>query len=98
MNVVQIGKEAVASFAAGDGTVGATPATLTPGGAVNKHVVVRANSANTDVIMVGHSAQAVANGFVLKAGDQTPPIYVDDLAKVWLLGAASNPGFSWIAS
>ena len=55
MNVVQIGKEAVASFAAGDGTVGATPATLTPGGAVNKHVVVRANAGNTNVIMVGPS-------------------------------------------
>lgn len=95
--VVQIGKEAVASFQAGDGTVGVSPAAL-PGGAVLKHVVVRANGANTNVIMVGHSSDAVANGFVLAKGEQTPPIYVDDLSKVWLQGGAASQGFSWIAS
>ncbi len=95
--VVQIGKEAVATFAAGDGTVGTAAAQL-PGGAVLKHVVVRANAGNSNVIMVGQSAAAVPNGFVLAAGEQTPPIYVDDLSKVWLLGGAASQGFSWIAS
>lgn len=98
MPVIDIAKEAISTFAAGDGTIGLTPTQLTPGGQVNKHVVVRANGGNSNVIMVGPSAAAVGAGFVLAAGNQTPPIYVDDLSKVWLLGGAAAQGYSWIAS
>lgn len=98
MPVIDIAKEAISTFAAGDGTIGTTPGKLTPGGQVNKHVVVRANAGNTSVIMVGTSALAAPNGFVLAAGEQTPPIYVDDLGKIWLVGGAAAQGFSWIAS
>ena len=97
MPAIDIAKEAMATFAAGDGTVGTSPAAL-PGGQSNKHVVVRANAGNTNVIMVGPSALAVPSGFVLAAGEQTPPIYVDDLGKIWLVGSAASQGFSWIAS
>ena len=95
--ITQIGKEAVAGFAAGDGTVDQVALQL-DGGEVLKHVVVRANGGNSGVIMVGHSANAVANGFVLAHGEQTPPIYVNDRKKIWLIGSADGQGFSWISS
>ena len=98
MSVVQVGKEAVSTFAAGDGTIGLTATQLTPGGQVSKNVVVRANAGNTGTIMVGSSAVSVPNGFVLAAGAQTPPIYVDDLGKIWLIGSAAAQGYSWISS
>jgi hypothetical protein len=97
VSVVDIGKEAVAGFAAGDGTVGTTAAQL-PDHQVLKHVVVRANGGNANIVMVGHSHDAVATGFVLAAGEQTPPIYVDDLGKVWVQGGAASQGYSWICS
>ncbi len=95
--ITQIGKESLATFAAGDGTVGLSAAQL-PGREVLKHVVVRANGGNANVIMVGHSADAVGTGFILSAGQMTPPIYVDDLSKIWVVGGAASQGFSWIAS
>lgn len=94
----ELGKESVASFAAGDGTVGTSSAVQLPGRTVLKHVVVRANGGNTNIVMVGHSEATVAAGFVLAAGEETPPIYVDDLSKIWVLGGAASQGFSWIAS
>jgi hypothetical protein len=97
MSVVEIVKESLPSWAAGDGTVGTAPIQL-PDFPSLKNVVVRANGGNTNVIMVGHSAAAVPSGFVLAAGEQTPPIYIDDLAKVWLIGGAASQGYSWIAN
>lgn len=95
--VVQIGKESLADFAAGDGIVGTAAAQL-PGRTVVKHVVVRANGGNSNVVMVGNSAAQAAIGFVLAAGEQTPPIYIDDLSKIWVIGGAATQGYSWIAS
>jgi len=95
--ITAIGKEAVAGFMAGDGSVD-TSAIQLPGAEVMKHVVVRANGGNSNIIMVGHSKDAVASGFILSAGQMTPPIYVDDRKKVWLIGSADGQGFSWISS
>lgn len=76
-------------------------AVVEPGHAVGrelkKYVMVRANGANGNVIMVGHSAAAVNDGFILSAGQQSPPIYVDNLNKLYLLGGAGGQGYSWIA-
>jgi hypothetical protein len=96
MNVA-IGKEALGSFAAGNGSVGTSAAQL-PGRLVNKHVVIRAGSDNGNVVIVGHSADAVGAGFVLAAGEQTPPIYVDDLSKLWIKGGAASQAFSWLVN
>jgi hypothetical protein len=97
VGTVDIGKEAVPEFATGNGTIG-TSADHLPQHAVRKHVVVRANGGNANIVQVGHSADAVANGFILSAGQMTPPIYIDDLSKVWVLGGAASQGYSWIAS
>lgn len=97
MGTVRIGQESQAGFAAGDGTIGTAEASL-PAYPVMKHVVVRANGGNSNIIMVGHGQSAVANGFVLAAGERTPEIYVDDLSKIWIKGGAAAQGYSWIAS
>jgi len=64
---------------------------------VRKYVMLRANGANSNVIMVGHSATEVGDGFILSAGQQSPPIYIDNLAKVYIVGGAADQGYSWIA-
>ena len=94
---IDIGKESLPSFAAGSGSVGTSAAQL-PGGLVNKHVVIRADSGNGNVVMVGQSAATVASGFVLAAGEQTPPIYVDDLGKLWVKGGAAAQAYSWLVN
>jgi len=64
---------------------------------VKKYVMLRANGANGNVIMVGHSAAGVSDGFILAAGQQSPAIHVDNLAKVYIVGGAADQGYSWIA-
>lgn len=64
---------------------------------VKKYVMLRANGANTSVIMIGNRADNAADGFILSAGQQSPPISVDDLNKVYLVGGAEGQGYSWIA-
>jgi hypothetical protein len=67
------------------------------GGEVKKYVVVRANGANTNVITVGTTVANVGDGFILSAGQISPPIYVDQLNKVYLKGGAADQSYSWIA-
>jgi hypothetical protein len=67
------------------------------GGEVKKYVVVRANGANTGIILIGTTVSNVGDGFILSAGQVTPPIYVDQLNKVYLKGGAADQGYSWIA-
>lgn len=64
---------------------------------VRKYVMLRANGANTSVIMIGNTADNADSGFILSAGQQSPPIHVDDLAKIYIVGGAADQGFSWIA-
>jgi len=64
---------------------------------IKKYIMLRANGANGNVIMVGHSAADAGDGFILSAGQQSPPIYVDNLNKVYLVGGAADQGYSWIA-
>jgi hypothetical protein len=64
---------------------------------VKKYIMLRANGANGNVIMVGHSAAGAGDGFLLSAGQQSPPIYVENLNKLYLVGGAGNQGYSWIA-
>lgn len=84
-------------FNAGHDTVGATEQALASAWRVRKHVVITADAANTDPIFIGTQNNS-ANGFVLKAGDTSPPIYVDDVSKVFVTGASSDPAYSWISN
>jgi len=67
------------------------------GWAVKKYVMLRANGANTSVIMIGNTAANAGDGFILSAGQQSPPLYVDDLNKVHIVGGAADQGYSWVA-
>ena len=67
------------------------------GGVVRKYVVVRADNANGNVIKIGTTVDNADDGFILSAGQQSPPIYVDDLNKVYLVGGAAGQNYSWIA-
>lgn len=96
MSTVNISKESVAGFNAGTGVVGTTAAVLAESYPVQKHVVVRAHAGNTGTISVAPTASAA--GFVLAAGETSPAIYVDDVAKVWLTGSDVDQGYSWISS
>ena len=60
------------------------------GGEVNKYVVVRVNGANTGIILIGTTVANVGDGFILAAGQVSPPIYVDQLNKVYLVGGAAG--------
>lgn len=64
---------------------------------VRKYVMLRANGANNNVIMVGDRADNANDGFILSAGQQSPAICVDQLNKVYLVGGAAGQGYSWIA-
>jgi len=64
---------------------------------VKKYVMLRANGANGNVIMIGNTAANVEDGFILSAGQQSPPIYVDNLNKLYIVGGAADQGYSWVA-
>lgn len=64
---------------------------------VRKYVMLRANGANNNVIMVGNRADNAEDGFILSAGQQSPPLYIDNLAKVYLVAGAADQGYSWVA-
>lgn len=99
MSQVNIGREAVDGFNASHGTVGTTPQPVqTASWPVQKHVVVRAASANSNTVTVGPTLGGASGGFVLAAGEQTPPIYVNDVNKVFVVGGASGQDYSWISN
>lgn len=86
-------------FRGGNGTVGTDAVALYPVSCpISKHVVITAGSGNSNVIRIGNSAANAANGFILSAGEKSPPIYVDDLAKVFVVGGAAGQNYSWIAT
>lgn len=99
MSVVNIAKESLPDgFMAGNGTVGAAEDKISPVNfPVSKHVVVRADSANTGTVKVGRPGNAAA-GFVLKAGEQSPPIYVDQTDKIGIIGSAAGQVYSWVVN
>ncbi len=84
-------------FDTGSGKINTTPQPLGVL-AVRKSLVIRANGSNTGVICVGNSPDNAAEGYILGKGETTPPIYVDDLQKVFLVGSANAQGYSWIAT
>lgn len=82
-------------FETGSGKVDTTPMTL---GVVGMNLTVRANGSNTGVICIGNSESAAADGYILGKGEKTPPIYVDETHKVYVVGSVKGQGFSWIAT
>ena len=95
---MDITKEAVSEFHTGSGTVGTSAAQLHTGMAITKYVVVKAaGDLGSKTIHVGPTLAQASSGFVLRAGEQTPPIHVNDLGKVWLVGSDADCDYSWVA-
>ena len=94
---MNIGRESVEEFRAGQGTVGAASQALGNSQDVVKYVIVKADLANTNDVFVGTDTVSVTNGFRLDAGEVTPPIHIDDVAKVCVIGGAASQGYSWLA-
>jgi hypothetical protein len=99
MSYTNIGKEAAEEFQAGQGTVGLTPQPIEAAGhlPVSKYVIVKADLVNANDVFVGTSTVSATTGFRLDAGEATPPIHIDDLSKVFVLGGAASQGYSWLA-
>jgi hypothetical protein len=64
---------------------------------VKKYVMLRANGANASVIMIGNRADNAGDGFILSAGQQSPPLHVDDVNRIYIVGGAADQRYSWIA-
>lgn len=60
-------------------------------------VVVRALSTNTDVIYVGNSSVAAANGYTLEPGESIG-IAIDSLSRVYLDAVVSGEGVVYVGS
>lgn len=100
MSMVNIGQESLQDgFMAGNGTIGQTEGKVSSVNfPIRKHIVIRASAANgAEEVIVGRPGDAV-NGFRLAAGEQTPPIYVDETDKVRVVATAAGQDYSWVAN
>lgn len=99
MQPVYIGKESLPEgFAAGNGSVGTSETPLVAVSvAVRKHVTIRANAGNSGTISFGPKNRSNA-GFILAAGDTSPPIYVEDAKLIYLIGSDVSQAYSWLSN
>jgi hypothetical protein len=79
----------------GHGTVGAVEAKLDAiDWPLRKWVVVHAAAGNGGTVTVGRPGDA-ANGWVLAAGESTPPIPVDNTSFLKVIGSAPAQAYNW---
>lgn len=98
MSLVNIGRESGPDFSAGSGVVDTTPQPLGPPTPVRKRVVVRAARSNNGNIRLGSTAESASDGYLMENGRVSPPIYVDDVNKIFVVAEAPGQVYSWIAS
>ena len=98
MSLVNIGRESGSSFSAGSGVVGTTPQPLGPRTPVRKRVVVRTARSNKRNIRLGSTAESAGDGYLMEKDKISPPIYVDDVSKIFVVAEAADQVYSWIAS
>jgi hypothetical protein len=98
MSVITLGRESIDSVVnAGHGVAIITEAPVSAiRFAIWKYIVVKADSANTDVIYLGARGYA-ASGFVLHPGDSSPPIPVDHSDSLGLCSGSGSQSFSYVA-
>ncbi len=95
---VSIANEAVNEFKTGHGIAGAAKAAVaTAETPLMKYVIIKADLGNSNNVYVGGPNVLTTTGFMLDAGEVTPPIHIDDLSKVWVIGGAASQGYSWLA-
>jgi len=77
----------------GHGTVGTAEQRL-PSYPILKYVAIQAAAGNTNTVTVGRPGSAIT-GWILAAGESTPPFPVDDLAKLAVVGGAAGQNYNW---
>lgn len=86
----------LSEFHSGSGSVGTTAQPLATGRRVYRHVIVKADPANTAAILVGpHTLRD--SGFKLAAGDEVI-IPIDAAAKIYVVAESDTQNFSWVAA
>lgn len=97
-NPVNIASESLPdSFRVGHGTVGLTPAKISDiNWPVAKHIVIRADSGNGNVLYVGRP-EDMANAFPLAAGQEVR-VFVDETDKVNVQGGAAGQAYSFMVN
>lgn len=65
--------------------------------APNDSITIRASTGNSDVIYVGGPDVDSTNGYVLAAGEPSPPLHVSP-SEIWIDCASNGDGFTWIGS
>ena len=98
MNAVHVINESVpgAELRFGNGTVGTSEQKLS---AIDwpllKFVAIQASADNGDTITVGRPGAASA-GWILNAGESTPPIPVDNTSKLAVIGGDAGQQYNWL--
>jgi hypothetical protein len=100
MSVVHVSKTSVRDFCAGHGVVDSSTEKVvidlgSAGLPVTKHLTIRADINNTDAILIGRPGNAAA-GFVLRPGETSPPLFVENVNDVALIAASGSQAFSWV--
>ena len=79
----------------GHGTVGAVEQALdTIDWPLRKYVVIKARIGNSGTITVGRPGDA-ASGWILAAGESTPPIPVDHTGFLAVTGSGAGQNYNW---
>lgn len=61
---------------------------------LRKWIVVQANAGNGNTVTVGRPGSAT-DGWVLAAGEETPPIPVDNTRHLAVIGGAASQDYNW---
>jgi len=95
---MQIEKESLPEFASGTVVVGNSPVQIQAASlSLRKGVYLRIGSPSAALVSIGVNAVKAGAGFIVKSGETSPMLYVDDLNKLWLVSTEINTGVTWIA-
>jgi hypothetical protein len=97
MTPVQVINESVPGdeLRIGHGTAGLVESKLDPiDWPLRKYVIIHAKAGNTNTVIVGRPGSA-ASGWILAAGESTPPIPVDNTSHIAVIGGAASQDYNW---
>lgn len=89
---VEHGQDTVATAGTAEALNGGTSLTV-PDGA---RLVVKALGGNGGNVYVGADTVSASNGYVLAAGEETPPLGVTDVSSVFIDVDTGGEGVSWV--
>lgn len=95
---MQIERESLSEFASGTVTVGATPVQIQAASLLlRKGVYLRVSATPAGLVSIGVNAVKAGAGFIVKYGETSPMLYIDDLNKFWLVSTLADTVVTWIA-